>query len=496
MTAADTPDHIRGGVSATRLLGQFGGFTRTATVALPPNTAVLWLFVGPPPGTPPVTVLGASTGVQYPAYQFPIDNANDNNDPTLVVVAPEVDSSVIITWAFDPDSEWFVIADAGPRVTVDAALAGVIGTNTDAVPGSALQVAGSDGTDLRTLLTDATGKLQVADAGLTGVSGTPNAAAPAKAVQVGGSDGTDLRVVLTDATGRVLSIDQVLKLAIGAPAAAAPADAVQVAGSDGTDLRTLRTDGTGALVTTGGTFPPVYAAPGAVLPADALLIGGSDGTDLRPLATDTTGHQLTIDQNLKLAVGVPGSVPPADVLMLGGTDGTDVRAIGVSAIGTVQTSDAVLEVATALVAGSSPARALQQGVSDGTHLRAQLGDQQGVPYSIATVPSILAGDHPPNELLFQSIGFTSTGVLLGAAGAGKRYRVFAVQLVPLSGTFNGYLLDTVAGVGFALVSSLAPFVADYPPSGLPLASNAAVDFVFNAGTGSCAVVITYTLETI
>lgn len=540
MTTADTPDHIRPVTSAQRLLGQFGGFTRTATIAIPPNVIALWLFVGPPPGTPPVTVLGSSTGTQYPAYQFPIDNPNDNNAPTLVLVQPQIDASVEIEWAFDPDSEWFVVGDSGPRFTVDPATAGSIGSTGNPFPGSALQVAGSDGTDLRTLLTDTAGRLETTESGLAGVTGTPGAAPPAKAIQVAGTDATDLRVVLTDSSGRVLSIDQVLKLAIGVPAAAAPVDAVQVAGSDGTDLRTIRTDATGALVTTGGTFPPVYAAPGAALPTDALLVGGSDGTDLRPLATDTaghqltvdqtlklavaatggavpadavlgggtdgtdiravlvdaSGHQLTIDQTLKLAIGVPGSAPPADVVMIGGTDGSDVRAIGVSAIGTLQVSDADVDLATAILTTAIPPRAFLPGVSDGTDIRARRGNAQGLGYSIPSAPSEATGDHPLNEILQAGNLFSASGAILGAAGAGKRYRIFLAAMSGLSGAVQGYIDDSISGAPIAFVVNASTTIVPIPLSGLALPTNAGVNYTLFAGSGAVFAMVLYTLETI
>jgi len=67
-----------------------------------------------------------------------------------------------------------------------------------AVPGAALQVGGTDGTDLRALATDATGVAKV-QGGYT--EGAPGAAAPTRAVQVGGTDGTDLRALRTDPAG-------------------------------------------------------------------------------------------------------------------------------------------------------------------------------------------------------------------------------------------------------------------------------------------------------
>lgn len=109
--------------------------------------------------------------------------------------------------------------------------------------------------------------------------GAPGSAAPANAVQVAGTDGTDLRVLSTDTSGHINAnivsplpagtntigsvVDSTLAGATGSPGTAAPANAIQVAGSDGTDLRALSTTTSGELLVAPGTNPfPVakYAA--------------------------------------------------------------------------------------------------------------------------------------------------------------------------------------------------------------------------------------------
>lgn len=80
-----------------------------------------------------------------------------------------------------------------------------------AVPTHTLQVGGSDGTDLRTLLTDTSGRVilgpstqgigAVTEASIDDATSATGSAVPAKTIQVGGSDGTDLQTLLTDTDG-------------------------------------------------------------------------------------------------------------------------------------------------------------------------------------------------------------------------------------------------------------------------------------------------------
>jgi 5-hydroxyisourate hydrolase-like protein (transthyretin family) len=73
-----------------------------------------------------------------------------------------------------------------------------------------------DGTNSNQLATvDVNGDLHVLDDGLALATGTPGSAVPASAMQVAGSDGTDLRTVLTDPSGRVVTLANGPRSAIG-----------------------------------------------------------------------------------------------------------------------------------------------------------------------------------------------------------------------------------------------------------------------------------------
>lgn len=104
-----------------------------------------------------------------------------------------------------------------------------------AVSGNPVLVAGQDGTNVQTLLTDTTGRLVNVGAAAAGaaISGNP--------VLMGGSDGTNARAVLTDTSGRQIMVGA------AANAAAVTGNPVLVAGSDGTNAYRLLTGTDGRL---------------------------------------------------------------------------------------------------------------------------------------------------------------------------------------------------------------------------------------------------------
>lgn len=303
MSSLDTADHVRGVVSANNLLLTGAAGIASTAFNLPDNVVALWLWIAPGGGTPTVTVAGLSTGTHYPVYQFPPNNADSGGPWTLALVSQQADPTVRVTWSAAPTAPWFIVGDTGPRISLDAALAAAIAAPGAANPGAAVQVAGTDGTHLRALLTDATGALVTTGGAFPPVYAAPGAAAPADALQVGGTDGANLRALLLDATGKLLTIDQTLKLAVAALAAASPADAVQV--------------------------------------------GGSDGANLRALSVDTAGHAQTIDQNLKAAIAPNGAVVPADIVYVGGSSGGVASALRVTGQGQPFSVPSVPGIATA-----------------------------------------------------------------------------------------------------------------------------------------------------
>lgn len=128
----------------------------------------------------------------------------------------------------------------------------------------------------------------------------------------------------------------------------------------------------------------------------------------------------------------------------------------------------------------------------------QSSSQTGVQYVIPTVPSTVASDHPPNELLYAANwAIASGGVLVPAPGVGQRLRVFYASVANESAGAIVGLSDSVSGASLVLAGIGAagiPQTADFKPSGVPLSNNAAI--VVATTSGNATANVTYTAETI
>ena len=133
----------------------------------------------------------------------------------------------------------------------------------------------------------------------------------------------------------------------------------------------------------------------------------------------------------------------------------------------------------------------------GVHISAdlsKLANQQGSAYVIPTVPNVITGDHPPNELDFVSQAFAASGSLLGAPGSGRRWRVFSVQMAVWSGTPVGLVYDSVSSDALMTIGPGQACGLPFPLTGVPLANDAALDYSLSSGTGTVGVCAVYTLE--
>ena len=120
----------------------------------------------------------------------------------------------------------------------------------------------------------------------------------------------------------------------------------------------------------------------------------------------------------------------------------------------------------------------------------------GVQYVIPAVPGVTAGDHPPNEVKYTAAGFTATGNILNAPGAGQRYRLFAINAMTTSSTLEGLVQDVVANVSLGVFGPNSPCNITLPGQGVPVTTNSAIEFFLQAGAGKADVVLYYTQETV
>jgi hypothetical protein len=285
------------------------------------------------------------------------------------------------------------IAQVAGTTTVTGGEAGALGVGGLAAAGAAtvgnpVLVAGTDGTDARSILTDASGRQEVVGAAAAGaaVAGNP--------VLVGGSDGTDARTMATDSSGHpiivgdgtagtpaggVVSVQGVsggttlpvsgtvtanqgtantvanswpteitdgthgpaaVKAASTAAAAADPSLVVALSPnspipSGANVIGAVTQSGTWTVTATSATASNLLAevgglgAAGSALVGNPVQIGGSDGTNTRALLTDTSGRQNVV------GAAASGSAVAGNPVLIGGSDGTDARTISTDASGHV-----------------------------------------------------------------------------------------------------------------------------------------------------------------
>jgi hypothetical protein len=208
-------------------------------------------------------------------------------------------------------------------------------------------------------------------------------------------------------------------------------------------------------------------APGAALPAKVLVIAGSDLTDARPIQTDSAG---------RIILGSPSTTLPV----------------------TQSTSPWLVQDAADVAPGAAvPAKALWVAGTDGTDARGLLTDTQGRLIVTPQAPSTAAGQHPVVERTWWSVNISSSGNLLGAPGAGVRYRIYWAKLTLVSGSGTAYIAGQIYGTLCYVSSSplVAVDYADLKEAGVPWGLNTPVA-VNISGTTNVEACVLYTTETV
>jgi hypothetical protein len=153
-----TPDWQNGVISGQSLIGTVPDLSSGGNYNLPPNCESIILACSAFTAGTVVTVIGRTSLINYPVN--PIATFNGAlNFLAYVPVDSSIDSQITVDLSKPAISPVYIVSDQGIRNVVDLVLAQSIGTPGAAAPGTALQVAGSDGTDLRTFATDPNGRL-------------------------------------------------------------------------------------------------------------------------------------------------------------------------------------------------------------------------------------------------------------------------------------------------------------------------------------------------
>jgi hypothetical protein len=214
---------------------------------------------------------GVDGGSVTPLNRFPVEDSQARNqlediNVALIVLLEALQTGVLQIQTLPTRQD-----NAGAAPLVPPSLAGGIDTTGK----------------LRSLLTDVLGRQYMLTQGQAAVAAA--IAAAQNPVYTGLSDGTNVRAVLGDTSGRAMAVGAA---ATGATVANA-GNPIVVAGSDGVNSRSLRTD------TAGELYLVCDAIPGAAVPAVACVTAGKDEAGLtRTVATDRTGVQAVQDNAL------------------------------------------------------------------------------------------------------------------------------------------------------------------------------------------------------
>lgn len=158
--------------------------------------------------------------------------------------------------------------------------------------------------------------------------------------------------------------------------------------------------------------------------------------------------------------------------------------------------DPVVSGAVGRTGRATPNGAFLIGGRAPTGLEAVAVNDNGTLYAIPSVPGIAEGDHPETELSRVTIEAAAGAVLIAAPGAGKRLRVFSVnlstgvatQVLALREGETSHFLAAVCGPGNVALT--------LPGQGYPLASNTSLGTVFAGAAGTVYGAVYYTTETV
>ena len=281
------------------------------------------------------TLVGGTDGTNLVAIKIKdASTAAVAADPSLVVaISPNspLPTGANVVGAVTQSGTWSATVTQATPSNLQAEVGGLAAAGAAPV-GNPVQIGGSDGTDIRTLLTDASGRQVVVGAAASG------AALAGNPVLIAGSDGTDTRSLTTDASGH--------PVIVGDGTAGSPAGGVvSVQGVAG---------GTALPVSFSGTTTVVGdAASGSPVAGNPVLIGGSDGTDARTISTDASGHPVIVGD------GTAGSPAGGVVSVQGVVGGQSLPVSGsVTASGTVTSNQGT---------ANTVANAWPTEITDGTH---------------------------------------------------------------------------------------------------------------------------------
>jgi hypothetical protein len=200
------PDWQRGTINAGKLLKIVPSGTLSTVVSVPPNAAALFVAMSQKMSNTTVAAIGTTTGFLYPLTFLPGATPYPYDTFIAIPVLTQLDAQVEIVFGVAPAVPWYIVSES----TAELLQIGVMDlfVSESGAPTNPIGILslGSDGTDSRALLTDATGKLVISNPGSGATPQPVNAALVSEGILAMGSDGTDGRIISTDANGRQIPL--------------------------------------------------------------------------------------------------------------------------------------------------------------------------------------------------------------------------------------------------------------------------------------------------
>jgi len=159
MTQVDTPDYQRGVVSAQKLLATVADTDTSVTVGVPANAETIVVLAPGSLNPGDFTCKGATSGLDYPATPYGPSVTGADTTSIVFDVSAAVDVQVTITYGFAAAFVWYVYSDSAAHVVTSPYLARTQNQIGSTAPVDGLQVAGTDGADLRALKVNTSGEL-------------------------------------------------------------------------------------------------------------------------------------------------------------------------------------------------------------------------------------------------------------------------------------------------------------------------------------------------
>lgn len=120
--AIDTPDYQRGVFNPQLLLAAVPAGRSSVTVGVPTNAETLVVATTGIPADDLINVVGVTTGISYPGVSLPPQPRIVSTPTWMYDVSAATDSEVSVSFTSAPTATWYVYADAGTHLTVDASL--------------------------------------------------------------------------------------------------------------------------------------------------------------------------------------------------------------------------------------------------------------------------------------------------------------------------------------------------------------------------------------